>query len=142
MSKLNVIKLIFSFVLSTLILFSTTGIRISEHWCGDKLINSSIWGDAEPCDHFKNADAPACPLHANMPKKKCCSQKELIIAAGSDDFQVENTTIINVQFEFIQEISNWINGYSSRIPLAEHFRNHSPPNLGLPIFIRIQSFLI
>lgn len=136
------LKIILTSLLSVLILFSTTGIRISQHWCGGDLINFTIWGDAEPCAHYQNDNTPSCPLHANMNRKNCCSQMELNIHGGDEDFQIESAPIVRTTYVLIQKLWEPVARLTSRILSVEHFRNHSPPVLSEPIFIRVQSLLI
>jgi len=142
LTDLNTLKLIFVTFLSTLILFSTTGIRISQHWCGADLINFSIWGDAEPCAHYLNEKAPACPMHANMTSKNCCSQKEVYVKGGDEDFQMESAQVFRTPYVLIQKLTAPLIIFTSRVLTVEHFRNHSPPILTESIFIRVQSLLI
>ncbi len=139
---LRIIQSILSIILIPLMLLSTTGVRISQHWCGNNLVNFSIWGEAEPCDHFKDKNALACPMHADMPSKNCCSQKQVDVEAGDEDFKISASLQCDVKIELNDIASEVFDLHPYQTSLPEHFRNHSPPILGKAIFIKNQSFLI
>ena len=124
-------------------LLSTTGVRISQHWCGDLLINATIWGEAEPCAHFKSQGESACPMHAQLTtSKNCCHQKAQIIEGGDEDFTIQYVTnppqvLIGTLF-WVDYIFDIISPNESIDP----FRNHSPPLIESRLFALIQSFLL
>jgi hypothetical protein len=140
---LRIIQPILSIILIPLMLLSTTGVRISQHWCGDILINATIWGEAEPCSHFSSNEHAKCPMHANLNNKKnCCSQKAQIVEGGDDDFLYQSFAL-NVAFDFSNLLWNQLElCFAPRSILTSHFHNHSPPLLESRLFLRIQSFLI
>lgn len=140
---LRIIQSILSVILIPLMLLSTTGVRISQHWCGDILINATIWGEAEPCSHFRNDDNTKCPIHANLNKKKnCCSQKAQIVEGGDDDFLSQGFAL-NVAFDCSNLRWNQLDFcFEPWSILTNHFHNHSPPLLESRLFLRIQSFLL
>lgn len=123
-------------------LLSTTGVRVSQHWCGSQLVNSSIWGDAEPCDHFMASDKPACPMHKNVPKKKCCDQREFTVEPQEDDFAGSQVSISEPFVTFTALGTLFEASLEAPMLIQRHFRNHSPPPLNQAIYLITQSFRI
>lgn len=129
--------------LSALMLLSSTGIRISQHWCGKRLVNTTIWGEATPCSHFDAGDKPACPMHSKqMKSKNCCDQREVIVEGGDDDYIGSFFSLqspVGVVFQFFRECepTTGIAAFTSC-----KFHNHSPPLKGPPLYLMIRSFLI
>ncbi|MEZ4722187.1 MAG: hypothetical protein R2813_09960 [Flavobacteriales bacterium] len=141
---MNILRSIFSVTLIPLLLLSTTGLRISQHWCGNALINATIWGDAEPCEHFKSEEKPACPFHAKMQAaKKCCSEREVYIDGSDDDFLAQLICSISYHPTGVVMIRmvDLFDHVGATIKEAK-FHNHSPPLIKSSIFLLIACFRI
>lgn len=133
-----------SFLLMASVLLSSTGIRFSQHWCGEKLVNTSVFGKAQPCNHYQAAEKPACPFHsAKESSKDCCSQREAVIEGKEYDFEVQVTNA-----PLPDQVITWnlpllyLVNFDDQEYKAPKFFNHSPPLIGSSIRVRIQSFLI
>lgn len=139
---MHLLKSILTFLLIPLMLVSTTGVKISQHWCGDVLINANIWGEAEPCEHF-NSDS-VCPNHQTTVKKKnCCDQRETLVQSGDDTLENIHFSIsalksfIHLPFENDSEQNQKFTTL-----LNPQIRIKAPPLGGPAIFLAIQSLLI
>lgn len=135
------LRLISMVILSATIILSTTGVRLSQHWCGDSLVNLSIWGDADPCSHYKSSESP-CPFHKNIPAKNCCNQKEVTIDGldnhlNSPAISLEPQTVLLA----VVHIEDCIALYT-RYFLPDYYRNHSPPLILEQISVLYQRFII
>lgn len=130
------------FLASCVLLLSSTGLRISQHWCGDELVSVSVWGEAQPCGHAdKTVD---CPIHGtmNLSDKNCCDQREVKIEATEEEF-------LNHSFNMEIDISeNEILGEETIISSIEDQGimvatiSHSPPLIEECVFKRNQRYLI
>ncbi len=138
------LRLILSIVLIPLMLLSTTGVRLSQHWCGDELVNATIWGEAEACDHFNEEAAPVCPMHAHLAvKKKCCKQKSTIVEGGDEDYEIISH-VLKIKFKIISNYT-WIFMPLKAVEYkldTDSFFNHSPPLLKEEVLTLFQLFLI
>ena len=116
---------------------------ISQHWCGDRLINATIWGDAEPCSHAKSNGEVECPVHGIMKVgKKCCSEREVIVDGGDEDYQSSSFLINFPDFQtYFPAVIGIENQFMVRFT-KDHFRNHSPPLIESRIFLEILSLLL
>ena len=126
------------------VLLSSTGVRLSQHWCGHSLVSASVFGEAQPCSHYEASEKPACPFHAKQKaQKKCCDQRETIIDGNEYDYeiQVTNVPVPDYTISMLLPMLYLING-SDQEHQAPKYLNHSPPLIGADILVRIQSFLL
>jgi hypothetical protein len=140
---LKVLQTIFSLVLIPLLLLSSTGIRISQHWCGDNLINTNIWGEAEACAHSQNPTKVKCPIHGEMlVGGNCCNQQERFVEGGDTDFESIDFIVDSPIVLALIRHSDLGDDFCSFTKAVRHFLNHSPPLITTCIFLRVQSFLL
>jgi hypothetical protein len=90
------VKKISHIALSFLLLFATTGMAVSKHFCGDFLVSTVFFGEAEPCCDSGNCchnesafyqvdeDFPV-PTSAHIPQ---IGEVILFIAVGEPDIQI------------------------------------------------------
>ena len=82
-------------------------------------------------------------MHSNQPEKKnCCDQREVKIVGGDDDFQPEPYFVIAPSVEVIPIAVTPVVVLHAVDIITKHFRNHSPPILGPPLYILVRSLLI
>lgn len=126
------------------VLLSSTGFRMSQHWCGNMLVSASIFGTAMPCAHYGASQKPACPMHTQSAiKKNCCDQREIIVDGNDYEYEVqtmEPVTAPSVLIAFIYCI--WDIFIPEADVVSSKYHNHSPPLIGSEIIIRVQSFLL
>ena len=127
--------------LITAMLFSSTGVRISQHWCGGELINATIWGEAESCSHA--VEMIDCPIHGKMAvEKNCCEEREVIVEGGDEDYIV-SAHVVQPVTDYISLLNTTSNTELIEfVPRILRFLNHSPPLIGTARYVVIQSFLI
>lgn len=126
------------------VLFSSTGVRFSQHWCGDSLVSTAIFGEAQACSHYEATDKPACPMHAKAAsKKKCCDQRETVIEGNDYQYEVQAMDFIEVPALLVAIIHFVWDGFLPETDLVTaKYHNHSPPLIGTDILVRVQSFLL
>lgn len=141
---MRIVQFIISICLMAVVLISSTGLRMSQHWCGDQLVNAAFFGEATPCSHFAKSEESQCPMHAKTDNpKKCCDQKNQIIEGN--DYTYEFQTIeAHISFK-IALVLVW--NFFSEQPVERHvasskFLNHSPPLLASEAIVLLQRFLI
>ncbi len=130
----KVLHSMFSVLMAFLVLFSTVSFTIEKHFCGDVLVDVSLFAEAEKC---------ASEAEEIIAKMDCCKdtidvvqgQDELTVKAFDDlDFeqQVFVTTFAYSYLTLFEDLSQQV------IP----HKDYSPPNLVHDIQIRDQVFLI
>ena len=124
--------------MALLVLCSTVSFTVEKHFCGDVLVDVSVFREAEKCameDFEKELEL--------ITKKACCKdiidvfegQDELIVKSF-DDFELDNQIFIT---SYIYSYINLFEGLPQKvIP----FKEYSPPNLIEDIIILDQVFLI
>ena len=142
--SMHLLHTIASLLLMASVLLSSTGVQISQHWCGDQLINTSLFGAAEPCSHYQSTENSSCPFHAKkVSKKKCCDQRETGIDGNDYDFEARSFSFLSAPMALVAILWDTVVSEVAEADCAFHIiRNHSPPLLGLDIFVLIQSFLL
>lgn len=117
-----------------LVLFSTVSFTIEKHFCGDVLVDVSLFTEAEKC---------ASEAEETIAKMDCCKDTVDVIQ-GQDELTVK--TIDDLEFDqqvflvaFSHAYFDLFEDFSEReIP----YKDYSPPNLVYDIQVRDQVFLI
>lgn len=126
--------------MALIVLFSTFSFTVEQHYCGDILVDYSLFGQAESCsmDVQKASEAQEC----NLAKQNCCDDETLSIE-GQDDLQLsfEKLTLDQQQFvvSFVYSYLNLFEGLPENIV---PFNDYPPPFLIKDILILDQTFLI
>lgn len=125
---------VFSITLALLVLASTLSFAIEKHFCGDVLVDVSVFTPADKCS------MEALEI---LQKKTCCKdevdiiqgQKELKFSGFEDlDFQ---------QQQFVTAFGfSYLNLFESTLEKNIPYNNYSPPNLVTDIQVLDQVFLI
>ncbi len=124
----------FSVLLTLLVLFSTVSFTIEKHYCGDVLVDVSVFVEAEKCE-----------MEAlEILQKKTCCKDEINVIQGQDELKF--SSFDDLEFEqqlflasFIYSYVNLFKGLSQQI--VPH-KNYSPPNLVRDIQVLNDTFLI
>ena len=71
--------------LALIVLLSTVSFTVDSHYCGDTLVDSSLFGHAETCgmEVQQQLDSSECDIS----KKDCCSDEQLIVD-GQDNLKI------------------------------------------------------
>ena len=79
------LKNIASIFLAFLVLFSTMSFTFNEHYCGDILIDSTLFTKAETCG--MEIQKPSPEENCSIEKKNCCKDVVKLIE-GQNDFNL------------------------------------------------------
>ena len=125
---------VFSSVMALLVLFSTVSFTIEKHFCGDTLVDVSMFVQAEKC---------AMEALEILQKKTCCKD-EVDIVKGQDELKV--SLFDDLDFELQQFITaftySYISGFESLPNQLIPHKDYSPPNLVADIQVLDQVFII
>ncbi len=120
--------------MALLVLFSTVSFTIEKHFCGDVLVDTSIFVEAEKC---------AMEALEILQKKTCCKD-EVDVVKGQDELIVSSFDDLDFeqqQFIIAFVFSN-ISGFKSLPKLTIPHKDYSPPNLVSDIQVLDQVFII
>ncbi|MCF6278765.1 MAG: hypothetical protein L3J14_00275 [Flavobacteriaceae bacterium] len=126
--------------LTFVVLFSTLSFTVNKHYCGDLLVDATIFGAAKSCgmEMKKNTSDKDCSLA----KKNCCTEKQEVIE-GQDELK---TALETLRFEQQAFIVSYIHSYISLFEVLENdissYRDYSPPLVVKDIHKLDETYLI
>ena len=128
----------FSFALALLVLFSTVSLTIEKHFCGDVLVDVSVFSEVKKCG------MNAFEMEQEAITKKSCCKDELHVFEGQDELKSTSFEDLNFQQQlfittFPYAFVNLFEGLEAQI--IPH-KNYSPPNLVADIQVLDQVFII
>lgn len=128
----------FSVLLALLVLVSTVSFTIEKHFCGDVLIDVSVFNEVKKCDMSTSEMAKD-----TITKKACCKD-EVKLVKGQDELKVSTFDDLNIQQKlFISSFTfTFINLFEGLDTQIIPHKNYSPPNLVADIQVLDQVFLI
>lgn len=124
--------------MALLVLFSTVSFTVEKHYCGDALIDVSVFSEVEKCA----SEAYEIELE-KITKKPCC--KDVVdLVKGQDELQKTSFDDLNLDQQlfltaYLQSYKNLFEGLPQHV--IPH-KNYSPPNLVFDIQVLDQVFLI
>lgn len=128
----------FSLSLAFLVLFSTLSLKVEKHYCGNRLIDVSIFTEAHKCG------VEASKMEQDViTKKKCC--KDIVeVVEGQDELQIKDFNDIESHLQwFVTSFVYTYEGFYISLPkeIIPH-KDYSPPNLVYDIQLLDDVFLI
>lgn len=128
----------FSFIMALLVLFSTVSFTVEKHFCGDVLIDSAVFSEAQKC----KMEAFEIEL-AKLTKKHCC--KDIIeVIEGQDQLKPSKVEHIPPQQKVV--MTSYIYAFNHTIQelpkLIIPHKHYSPPDLIIDIQVLDEVFLI
>ena len=124
----------FSMLMAFLVLFSTVSFTIEKHYCGDILVDVSMFVEAEKC---------AMEAMEILQKKTCCKD-EIDVFKGQDELKVSAFDDLDFeQQKFIAAFTFAYVGMFESLPkqIIPH-KDYCPPNLVADIQVLDQVFII
>ena len=124
--------------MALLVLFSTVSFTVEKHFCGNVLIDVSVFAKAEKCG------MEALEKEQETITKKLCCKDEIEVIKGQDELKVSSINNLTLQQQlFITTFTftyiNLLEGLESQI--VPH-KDYSPPNLVADIQVLDQVFNI
>ncbi len=128
----------FSVLLASLVLFSTVSFTIEKHFCGDILVDISIFTEVEKC--AMEAEEIALEKITKIP----CCKDEIDVLKGQDELKSSSFEDLNLEQQqfitlFAYTYKNLFEGLPKQI--IPH-KDYSPPNLVYDIQVLDQVFII
>jgi len=128
----------FSVLLAVLVLFSTVSFTIEKHFCGDVLVDVSVFSEVQKCG-MDSGD-----MKQQTIKKKSCCKDEVEVVKGQDELKF--SSFEDLHFEQQQFIAcafySYINLFEGLEKQIIPHKDYSPPNLVADIQVLDQVFII
>ena len=115
-------------------MFSTVSFTIEKHFCGDVLVDVSMFVEAEKC---------AMEALEILQKKTCCKD-EIDVVLGQDELKVSSFEDLDFeQQQFVTVFTfTYLRGFKSLPKETVSNKYYSPPNLVADIQVLDQVFII
>jgi len=130
---------ILSIAMVFVVLFSTMSFTIKKHYCGDTLVDVSLFREAKSCGmEMQTTSSRDC----SVLKKDCCSNEQIVIE-GQDNLKLD---FFNFNLQSKMFITSFIYVYNKMYEdvLNDniHFKDYSPPLIVKDIQVLDQVYLI
>jgi hypothetical protein len=138
----EILHQIVSVTMALLVLFSTLSFKVDMHYCGDRLVDYSLFETAEGCGMMESSLEISEENSDMQMEMGCCTDIEIVME-GQDDLKI---TVDQVSFEQQIFVSTffytYINLFEGVDKNTNSFKDYSPPPLIRDIPILDQTFLI
>jgi len=134
------IRKISAILMAFVVMFSTMSFTTSKHFCGDELVDFSIFTLAESCGMDMN-DIDITSNECQIGEEDCCTDVINIIE-GQDLVKSEINFDNNQQFFVVAYFYTYINLFEGLKENIVPFRNYSPPILVKDIQVLDNVYLI
>ncbi len=127
-------------LMSLVVLFSTMSFSISEHYCGDLLVDSALFSKAESCgmEMEKSSSTNDC----SVDKEDCCNDVVKHIE-GQNELKTDLSNLNLEQQVFVASfVYSYINLFEGLEENIIPFKYYSPPLIVTDIHVLDQVFLI
>ena len=130
----QVLHKVFSIAMAILVLFSTVSFTVESHYCGDTLVDVSIFADANKC----------AMESMEMLQKKTCCKDEVDVIQGQDELNVVSFKDFDLdQQQFLVAFAqSYLNLFESLPKQIIPHKDYVPPNLIYDIQVLDEVFLI
>lgn len=134
----QILHKIFSVSLALIVLCSTVSFTIEKHFCGDTLVDVSVFAEANKC----KMEALEMELET-ITKAPCCKDK-IDVVKGQDELIVKTIDDLDVHQQlFVATFTySYLNLFEGLPELVIPHKNYSPPILVTDIQVLDQVFLI
>ena len=115
------------------VLISSSGFTLTKHFCGEELAHVALSNEVKTCCGDEEQDMP----------DDCCHDE--FDQALLDDSQLDYQTLQLQPLTFftVSVLTHFLQLYSKDSEASPFlFAFHSPPPLGISVYLRVQSFLI
>lgn len=142
--KYDPIQKLISLAMAVLVLVSTLSVSIEKHYCGDHLVDVSIFAEAEKCGMETSEMRLETSDQESVLKKKLCCKDVVDLVEGQDELSLAKTKELNNhQKLFVFSFAYTFSGLFEFEPQNHKpFEHYSPPNFVEDIQVLNEVFLI
>jgi len=127
-------------LMTFVVLFSTTSFTLSEHYCGDHLVDRALFSKAESCGMELDKQAPT--KDCSVKKDNCCNDV-LTQFEGQTELKTDTSTLTFKQQSLVASfIITYVNLFEGLEENSIPFKAYSPPFLVKDFQILDELYLI
>ncbi|MDX1278364.1 HYC_CC_PP family protein [Oceanihabitans sediminis] len=129
----------FSIVLAFLVLFSTVSMTVEKHFCGDNLIDISLFSEAKSC----GPEIEEVSAETSVEMMSCCKD-EIEVIQGQDAVKTPSFDDIDIEEQvFLTTFAfSYMNLFEIDLEQIIPHKNYTPPNIVVDIQLVNDVFLI
>ena len=136
----EIFKKIAAILMAFVVVFSTMSFSISEHYCGDHLVDSALFSKAESCGMELQKKSPT--NECSVDKEDCCSDVVKQIE-GQTNLKTDLSNLTFQQQVFVTAFNYaYVNLFEGLDENSVPFKYYSPPLIVTDIQVLDQVFLI
>lgn len=126
-------------MLAFLVVLSTLSFTIEKHFCGDNLIDISLFANAKTCGMETAPDS----CDTKTVKKSCCKD-EIKLVKGQDELKANSLDDVKFQQQFLLQtfIYSYIDFFESLPKKTIPNKDYSPPDLFYDIHVLDEVYII
>ncbi len=133
---------IVSLFMALIVLFSTMSFSVDMHYCGDHLVDFSMFDKVDTCMMKAEMSKSSTNCMVTEMDMDCCTDVEVVIE-GQDDLKISFDQFTFDQQLFVASfVYSYINLFEGLEENSIPFRDYSPPPLIRDVQILDQTFLI
>ena len=127
-------------LMTFVVLFSTMSFTLSEHYCGDLLVDSALFSKAESCG--MEMEKPTPNKDCSIKKNNCCKDA-LKHIEGQSNLKIDFSTLTFEQQKFVVSYTySFLNLFEGNHTNKFPFNHYSPPLVDREIQVLYQVFRI
>ena len=125
--------------MALLVFFSTLSFTVESHYCGDVIVDSSLFGSVKSC----GMDLSQAKSSKDSFKGKTCCNNEQIVINGQNELSVSFDSLTNNQqlfvASFVYTYTNLFEGLENKV---SSFTEYPPPLIVKSIYKLDETYLI
>lgn len=138
----EVLRKILSFTMALIVLFSTMSFTVGMHYCGDHLVDFSMFDKVDTCMMKAEMSKTSNSCEVMEMGMDCCTDIEVVIV-GQDDLKISFDQLSFDQQLFVATyVYTYLNLFEGLEENETPFKDYSPPPLIRDVQILDQTFLI
>jgi len=128
-----------SLLMAFVVLFSTMSFTVNMHYCGDTLVETTLFNKAKGCGmEMEKPSTEGC----SITKKNCCDDKQLVID-GQDELKLNFDKLTFEQQQFVASfVYTYINLFEGLDKNVSSYEEYKPPLVVKQIFKIDETYLI
>lgn len=128
--------------MALMVLFSTMSFSVDMHYCGDHLVDFSLFDKVDTCTMKAEPSKSSSACATMEMEMDCCSDIEVTIEGQNDLKPSFNQLTFEQQVFVTSFVYSYVNLFEGIDELISPFKDYSPPPLIRDIQILDQTFLI
>lgn len=123
----SILHKIASVFLATLVMVTTMSFAVDMHYCGDSLVDYSLFQNAHSCG--MESGQPTDDCDTTIPEDSCCTNKQIVIE-GQDELKLSFDTLNFEQQVFVATfVYTYANLFEGLDANVIPFKDYRPPIL-------------